>query len=200
LTGELTESIETGENHYKDCGRVSLLLCQFRVRILQRPIEAYEGCYYEVAEFNRYVVMDISLLAHKNLDSLHGYIDLKYADRELSSIFLSNFQLFTEDEKVIGFYINQSNDRDLIIITDRQIVIRNLDRFISIKYNNIQSVYTEHSKGANRIFVCQKDEIFNSILVTGTKEGKFLDLYGFLRFIKKVLVNINLNNAATLEG
>jgi hypothetical protein len=146
--------------------------------------------------------MDVSLLAHKNLDSLHGYIDLKYVDRELSSDFLLNFQLSNQDEKVIGFYINQSTDRDLIIITDRQIVIRNLDRFTSIKYNNILSVHVKLSKGTNRIFIYQKDGLSNSILVkvNGIKEDKFLDLYGFLRFTKKVLVNISLNNAAILAG
>jgi Bacterial PH domain len=142
--------------------------------------------------------MDVSLLAHKNLDNLHGYVNLEYADPELLSDFLLNFQLLNEDEKVIGFYINQSIDRDLIIVTDQQIIIRDSDRFTSIEYNNIQSVHTKYDKGINKIFVCQKNGLSNLVLVAGIREDKFLDLYGFLRFIKKVLVNINLNNTITL--
>ena len=142
--------------------------------------------------------MDLTTLAHKNLDSLHGYIDIEHADLTLKRYLFLNFQRLSEDEKIIGCYLNQSLDRDLIIITNLQLVICDLDRFISIKYDDIQSVYTEPSKSTDKIFIRQKDGSSHSILVSGVKGDKFLDIYGFLRFVKKVLVNINLNNAVSL--
>lgn len=142
--------------------------------------------------------MDFTILAHKNLDSLHGYIDIEHADLTLKKYLFLKFQPLNEDEKIIGVYLNQSLDRDLIIITNLQIVIFDLDRFISIKYDDIQSVHTEPSKNTNKIFVRRKDGSSHSILVSGIKGDKFLDIYGFLRFMKKVLVNINLNNTVSL--
>lgn len=142
--------------------------------------------------------MDVITLAHKNLDSLHGYIDIEHADLTLKRYLSLNFQPLSENEKIIGVYLNQSLDRDLIIITSLQIVICDLDLFVSIEYDDIQSVHTEMSKNTNKIFVRQKDGSSHSILVSGIKEDKFLDIYGFLRFIKKVLVNINLSNAVSL--
>jgi hypothetical protein len=142
--------------------------------------------------------MDITTLAHKNLDILHGYIDIEHADLTLKRYLFLNFQPLSEDEKIIGFYLNQSLDHDLIIITDLQIVICDLDRLISIKYDDIESVHTEPSKNSNTIFVRQKDGSSDSILVSGIKGDKFLDIYGFSRFLKKILVNLNLNNAVSL--
>ena len=135
--------------------------------------------------------MDLTILAHKNLDSLHGYIDIEHVDLTLKRYLFLNFQRLSDDEKIIGCYLNRAPDRDLIIITDLQLVICDLDRFINIKYGDIQSVYTEPSKITNKIFVRQKDGSSHSILVSGVKGDKFLDIYGFLRFIKKVLVNSN---------
>ena len=77
--------------------------------------------------------MDFTILAHKNLDSLQGYIDIEHADLTLKRYLLLNFQRLSEDEKIIGCYLNQSLDRDLIIITDLQLVICDLDRFINIR-------------------------------------------------------------------
>ncbi len=142
--------------------------------------------------------MDVITLAHKNLDSLHGYIDIEHADLTLKRYLSLNFQPLSENEKIIGVYLNQSLDRYLIIITNLQIVTCNLDRFFSIKYDDIQSVYIEPTKSTNRIFIRQKDGSSPSILVSGIKEDKFLDIYSFLRFMKKVLVNIKLNNAVSL--
>ena len=142
--------------------------------------------------------VDVITLAHKNLDSLHGYTDIEHADLTLKQYLSFHFEPLNEDEQIIGFYLNQSLDRDLIIITNIQIVIYNLDRFVSIRYDDIQSVQTEPSKNTNKIFVRQKDGSSHSILVSGIKEDKFLDIYGFLRFMKKVLVNINLSNAVSL--
>ena len=142
--------------------------------------------------------MDVNVLAHKNLDSLHGYIGIEQAELTLKRYLFLNFQPLCENEKIIGVYFNQSIDRDLIVITDLQIVICDLDRFVGIKYDDIQSVHTEPSKNTNKIFVRQKDGLSHSILVSGIKGDKFHDIYGFLRFMKKVLVNINLNNAVSL--
>ena len=142
--------------------------------------------------------MDIPTLAYKNLNCLHGYVDIHHTDLALKKYLLSNFQPVKEDEKIIGVYLNQSLDRDLIIITDLQLVICDSDRFVSIKYDDIQSVCTEPSKNTNKIFVRQKDGLSHSILISGVKGDKFLDIYGFLRFIKKVLVNSNLNNPVSL--
>ena len=142
--------------------------------------------------------MDFAILAHKNLDNLHGYVDIEHADLTLKKYLCFNFQPLSEDEKIIGVYLNQSIDRDLIIITDLQIVICDLDRFVSIAYNDIQSVHTEPSSNTNKIFVRQKDGSSHSILVSGIKGNKFLDIYGFLRFMKKILININLNNTVSL--
>ena len=135
--------------------------------------------------------MNLTILAHKNLDSLHGYIDIEHVDLTLKRYLFLNFQRLSEDEKIIGCYLNQSLDRDLIIITDLQLVICDLDQFISIKHDDIQSVCIEPSNITNKIFVRQKDGSSHSILVSGVKGDKFLDIYGFLRFMKKVLVNSN---------
>ena len=142
--------------------------------------------------------MDLTILAHKNLDSLHGYIDIEHVDLTLNRYLFLNFKRLSEDEKIIGCYLNQSLDRDLIIITDLQLVICNLDRFVSIRYDDIQSVCAEPIKSANKIFIRQKDGSSHSILISGVKGDKFLDIYGFLRFMKKVLVNSNLNNPVSL--
>ena len=135
--------------------------------------------------------MDFIILAHKNLDSLHGYIDIEHVDLTLKRYLFLNFQRLSDDEKIIGCYLNQSPDRDLIIITNLQLIICDLDKFVSIKYDDIQSICTEPSKNTNKIFVREKDGSSHSILVSEVKGDKFLDIYGFLRFIKKVLVNSN---------
>jgi hypothetical protein len=144
--------------------------------------------------------MDIISLAHKNLSNLAGYTDVDREDRTYLSNFLLNFQFVNESEKIIGFYKNKSPEHDFIVITNQRIVISNLEQLTtySIRYDNIEDVHTEPSKNINKIFVHQKDGSSDSILVSGIKEDKFLDIYGFLRFLKKVLVNINLNNAVSL--
>lgn len=142
--------------------------------------------------------MDVNVLAHKNLDSLHGYIGIEQADLTLKRYLYLNFQPLSENEKIIGVYFNQSIDRDLIIITDLQMVACDLNRSISIKYNDIESIHIEPSKNTNKIFVRQKNGSSHSILVSGIKGDKFLDIYGFLRFMKKILININLSNAVSL--
>jgi hypothetical protein len=142
--------------------------------------------------------MDVNVLAHKNLDSLHGYIDIEQADLTLKRYLSLNFQPLSENEKMIGVYFNQSIDLHFIVITDLQIVICDLDRFVSIKYDDIQSIHTEPIQNTNKIFVRHKDGSSHSILVSGIKGNKFHDIYGFLRFMKKVLININLNNAVSL--
>jgi hypothetical protein len=86
------------------------------------------------------------------------------------------------------------------VITSQRLVVNNLERLIlrSIMYSNIQDVHTEPSNNTNKIFVRQKDGSSDSILIGGIKEDKFHDIYGVLRFLKKVLVNINLNNTVSL--
>ena len=118
--------------------------------------------------------MNLTILAHKNLDSLHGYIDIEHADLTLKRYLFLNFQQLSEDEKIIGCYLNQSLDRDLIIITDLQLVICDLDQFVSIKYDDVQSVCIEPSNITNKIFVRQKDGLSHSILVSGVKKINFL--------------------------
>lgn len=142
--------------------------------------------------------MDVNVLAHKNLDSLHGYIGIEQADLTLKRYLSLNFQPLSENDKIIGVYFNQSIDRDLIIVTALQMVICDLDRSIGIKYNDVESVHIEPSKNTNKIFVRQKDGSSHSILVSGIKGDKFLDIYGFLRFMKKIVININLSNTVSL--
>lgn len=144
--------------------------------------------------------MDITSLARKNLSALEGYIDVEHEDRKSFCDFLLSFQLIDEDEKIIGFYRNKSPEHDLIVITSQRVVVNDLKRSIasSIRYENIQDIHTEPVKYTNRIFVRQKDGTSNSILISGIKEDKFLDVHGFLRFLKKVVFNIKLNNLASL--
>jgi hypothetical protein len=144
--------------------------------------------------------MDITLLAHKNLDSLDGYIDIKHERSSYFSNFLSGIQFLDRDEKIIGFYINEPLKQDFIVITSQRLVVGDLNRqtIESIRYDDIQDVHTEPIENANKIFIRQKNGSSNSILVSGIKNDKFLDIYGFLRFIKKILVNINLNNGVGL--
>ncbi len=145
--------------------------------------------------------MNIISLAHKNLSNLAGYIDVENENRTSLSNFLLNFQFVNEDEKIIGFYRNQCPEHDFIVITSQRIVVNDLEQLTtySIRYDNIEDVHTEPSKSTNKIFVRQKDGSSDSILVSGIKGDKFLDIYGFLRFLKKVLVNIHLNNAVSLS-
>jgi hypothetical protein len=144
--------------------------------------------------------MDVISLARKNLSNLAGYIDIEDEDRKSFCDFLLDFQFVDEDEKIIGFYNNKSPEHDFIVITSQRMLINDMERLTisSIKYDNIQDVHTEPSKSTNKIFVRQKDGSSDSILVSGIKGDKFLDIYGFLRFLKKVLVNRNLNNAVSL--
>jgi Bacterial PH domain len=142
--------------------------------------------------------MDVRALARKNLISLDGYIDVKDENRICLSDFLLNFQVVNEDEQIIGFYRNKFPEHVFIVITSQRMVICDLDRSISIKYNDIESVHIEPSKNTNKIFVRQKDGSSYPILVSGIKGDKFLDIYGFLRFMKKIVININLNNAVSL--
>lgn len=144
--------------------------------------------------------MDVRSLARKNLISLDGYIDVKDENRTYLSGFLLNFQFVNEGEQIIGFYRNKSPEHDFIVITSQRMVINDLERLTSysITYDTIQDVHIEPSKHTNKIFIRQKDGSSDSILVSGIKGNKFLDIYGFLRFLKKILVNINLNNAVSL--
>jgi hypothetical protein len=144
--------------------------------------------------------MDVRSLAHKNLINLNGYIDVKDENRTYLSNFLLDCQFVNEDEQIIGFYRNKSPEHDFIVITSQRMVINDLERLTtySIRYDNIQDVHTEPNKNTNKIFVRQKDGSSNSILVGGIKGDKFLDIYGFLRFLKKILVNLNLNNTVSL--
>jgi hypothetical protein len=144
--------------------------------------------------------MDVRLLARKNLISLDGYVDVKDENRTCLSSFLLNFKFINEDEQIIGFYRNKSPEHDFIVITSQRMVINDLERLTSysIRYDTIQDVHIEPSKYTNKIFIRQKDGASDSILVSGIKGDKFLDIYGFLRFLKKILVNINLNNAVSL--
>lgn len=144
--------------------------------------------------------MDITSLARKNLDSLAGYIDIEHERSSFFSNLSLDFQFLKRDENIIGFYINEPLEQDFIIITSQRLVVCGLNRLNidSIRYDDIQDVHIEPIENVNKIFICQKDGASNSILVSGIKNDKFLDLYGFLRFIKKILVNIKLNNGVDL--
>ncbi len=144
--------------------------------------------------------MDITSLARKNLSTLAGYFDIEHEDRISLGDFLVNFQFIDENEKIIGFYRNESPECDFIVITSQRIVVNDLERLAtySIRYNDIQDVHTEPIKSIDKIFVRQKNGSSDSILISGIKEDKFLDVYGFLRFLKKVIININLNNTVSL--
>lgn len=143
--------------------------------------------------------MDIALLAQKNLSKLENYIGIDNEDHKYLYNFLLNFQPLNKEEKIIGFYKNQSLEYDFIAITSQRILVVNSGRIAtSIRYENIQDVHTEPTKGTNTIFIRQKDGSSDYILISGVKGDKFLDVYGFLRFLKKVIVNIKLNNTVSL--
>jgi hypothetical protein len=143
--------------------------------------------------------MDVALLAQKNLSNLEGYIGLDNEEYKYLYNFLLNLQFLNKDETTIGFYRNQSLEYDFITITSQRVLVVNSERLAtSIRYENIQDVHTEPTKGTNTIFIRQKDGSSDYILISGVKGDKFLDVYGFLRFLKKVIVNIKLNNTVSL--
>jgi hypothetical protein len=143
--------------------------------------------------------VDIALLAQKNLNDLSGYTAIEQVDGKYLGDFQLNFQILNEDEEIIGFYRNQPPEHNVIAITSQRIAISDSEQYQrSIFYENIQAIHTEPSKNTNKIFVRQKDGSSDSILVNGIKGDKFLDVYGFSRFLKKVMININLNNTISL--
>jgi hypothetical protein len=136
--------------------------------------------------------VNILSLAHKNLDKLYGYVDIEHGQHNFSYDLLSNLQL-DEGESIIGLYDNHLIcDNNLVVITNYGIKIQNKDIFDDVKYENIQNCDTTSSKYTDTISICQKDGICKSILVSGVKEDKFLDIYGFLRFVRKVIINTRL--------
>lgn len=130
--------------------------------------------------------MSIESIAIKYLQGLQNYVDAINAEKNL---FL-DLQLLP-DEKVIGFYINQIPDQSFIAITNQKMIVCNHNQYTNIEYFNIESCETESSK----IFVKQKSNVINILYIDGIKQAKFLDIYGFLKFVKKVLVNIKLNSS-----
>ena len=144
--------------------------------------------------------MDIILLAKKNLSNLQGYIDFKHQGLRITDDLILDSRLLSENEKVIGFYINRSLERNAIVITDQKMIVYDHNLHSDIKYSDIENCYTEPDKNSTKIFIERKDGILNIISVDGVKEGKFFDIYGFLRFIKKVLINIKLTQTISLQA
>jgi hypothetical protein len=144
--------------------------------------------------------MDITSLAHKNLDNLDGYISIRDGEYNFPDNLSLYLQLINKNEEIIGIYINQPIDDESIIITNRKIIVCISEKYTEIEYLNIKDCHIEPSKKSNRILIDSNDGHANSILIGGVKENKFLDIYGFLRFIKKVLINIRLENSVSLTA
>lgn len=135
--------------------------------------------------------MDIFKIANKNLSDLQGYLSIEdaHAQKSLSSI----VNICNSGEEIIGVYINnQDGEEDIIVILTSCIMVAKEAVWNRIEYLDMERCEMESSNGINNLIILKKNGLCQSILVNGVKDGKFLDIYGFDRFIKKILINIKL--------
>jgi hypothetical protein len=144
--------------------------------------------------------MDVALLAHKNLDNLHGYTKIENQEQKLPEDLISFLPSLDRDEKIIGFYTNQFSDRNYAIVTNQKMIVKYCHQYNEIKYSDIEKCYMEADKKSTNLFIQRKNKNIDVISIDGVKEGKFLDVYGFLRFIKKIIINMKLTESVSVKA
>jgi hypothetical protein len=143
--------------------------------------------------------MDIAKLVSKNIQDLQGYVAVEdVCNHEQLNSAVDSIAL-KDSENFLGFYLNNHDTYcDSIMITNHRILFETGGKLDEIVYLDIKECCIADiggNKVANKLTIIQKDNSFKELSIDGVKNNRFLDVYGFERFIKKILVNIKLDGS-----
>jgi hypothetical protein len=105
-----------------------------------------------------------------------------------------------QDQSVLGVYLNtESSLRDAVVVTDRGLVIEAENRWVDIPYSSLESVVGPSAKvGVYHLDLELKDGRLVRLPIRG-HDGRFLDVFEFYRFLKRVLEDLEPRRAESAE-